>query len=370
MPSRMDRCSSRDPSRVWKMRRKWWLSAGQVLDRDLRHQVQVELRSDPGQGPGQDLGAFVRPVFHQVVGSEQAHELADRGGVMAGPVSESGADHAGLQLEVQPGGHHRVVEARHHDYFVGELVVRSAPAAEFLAQRALLLLGHVLDDQHLEVGPVGPGRVSRAAVGLVEVVVELGVPDLPVVGIAGQGPVEPGHDRRAPVVLPGCEQPPDLLVGRHAGKGPEPLDGPEEFELRGHRLGQRLEGTLLAAGQRQLACCLFQPGPGVVPDLPQAVVRVRAFRHGNHLRDVRPRSGPARPGDRLKVTIYPQAGAPQGIWPSSRTAFRPRRRRRRSARPGLSSAGPRRPGRTARSSAARTGCSRFCCCPTGWWRCG
>ena len=80
---------------------------------------------------------------------------------MPGPVSEPGPDHAGLQLEVQPGGHQRVVEARYHDDLVGELVVRPAPAAEFLAQRALLLLGHVLDDQHLEVGPFGPDLVAE-----------------------------------------------------------------------------------------------------------------------------------------------------------------------------------------------------------------
>jgi hypothetical protein len=34
-------------------------AAGQVLDRDLRHQVQVELGPEPGQDPGQHLGPVV-----------------------------------------------------------------------------------------------------------------------------------------------------------------------------------------------------------------------------------------------------------------------------------------------------------------------
>ena len=108
--------------------------AGQVLDGDLRHQVQVQLRPDPGQGSGQDLGAFIWRVVHQVIGSEQAHELPERGRVVDGPVSKAAADHARLQPEVQPRGHQCVVEARHDDDLVDELIVRATPPAQLLAQ--------------------------------------------------------------------------------------------------------------------------------------------------------------------------------------------------------------------------------------------
>jgi hypothetical protein len=163
------------------------------------------------------------------------------------------ADHAGLQLEVQPGGHQRVVEARHHDDLVHERVVRTPPPAQFLAQRALLILGHVLDDQHLEVGPAGVGPFVRVRLATVGLILGSRVPGrATVVGVGGQGPVEPGHHRRAPVVLAGREEPPDLLEGVRAGKRPVPLDGPEQVKRFGDRLGQLVDGTSLAERQGEL----------------------------------------------------------------------------------------------------------------------
>ena len=208
---------------------------------------------------------------------------------MAGPVGEAAADHARLQPEVQPRGHQRVVETRHHDDLVHELVVRAAPPAEFLAQRALLVLGHVLHDQDLEVGPLGAGAglVGLARLAAVGVVLGVGVPGLAApVGVGGQRPVDPGHHRRAPVVLTGREQPAHLVEGLHAREGPEPLDGREDIQRLGDRVGQLLDRTLLGTVQGQLGGRLLQGGPGVGPDLPQTVVG--ASWHGNHLRDVPP----------------------------------------------------------------------------------
>ena len=288
-PSRMDRCSSSEPSRAWKMRRKWWLSAGQVLDGDLRHQVQVEFRPDPGQRPGEYLGAVVRRMLHQVVRSVDAHELCEQGRVVAGPVGEPAADHARLQPEVQPRGHDRVVETGHHDDLVDERVVRAAPPPQLLAQRALLLLGQVLDDENLEVRPVTAELLRRAGVAFVCVIFGTQIPGLAAaVGLGDQGPVGPAHHGGEPVVLTGGEQPLHLLEGLRAGKRPESLDRPEDIQQPGHRLGQLLDGTLLGVGQGQLSGRFLQAGPGIVPELPQAVVRQRlhADRHGNHLRDL------------------------------------------------------------------------------------
>ena len=160
------------------MRRKWWLhQACHVLDPDLRHQVQIQFRPDPGQRAGQDLGAVLGRVPHQVVGHDQVRELVERGGVVAGPVGEPAADHAGLQPEVQPGGHKRVLQAVEHDDLIDERVVWAAPLPHLLEQRALLLLGHVLDDQHLEVRPVLPDLLPRVDHEVEGVVVGGQVPD-------------------------------------------------------------------------------------------------------------------------------------------------------------------------------------------------
>ncbi len=288
-PSSRDRCSSSDPSLAWKMRRKWWLSAGQVLDGDLRHQVQVKLGPDLGQRPGQHLGTVIRAALHQVVSSVHAGQLREQGRILPGPVREPAPDHARLQPEVQPGGHHRLVETGHHDDLVDEPVVRAPPPPQLFPQRALLLLGQVLDDEHLEVGPVAAELLRRVAFAFVCVIFGTHIPGLTAaVGLGDQRPVGPAHHRGEPVVLTGGEEPLQLTDGLRAGERPESLDRPEHVQQPGHRLGQLPGGTLLAAGQGQLGGRFLQAGPGVVPQLPEAVVRQRleGDRHGNHLRDL------------------------------------------------------------------------------------
>ena len=271
------------------MRRKWWLSAGQVLDGDLRHQVQVKFRPDLSQRPGQHLGAVIRTAVHQVVSPVHAGELLEQGRILPGPVREPAPDHARLQPEVQPRGHHRLVETGYHDDLVDELVIRATPAPQFLPQRAFLLLGQVLDDEHLEVRPGAAELLRRAGIAVVSVVFGALVPGLAAaVGLRDKRPVGPAHDRGEPDVLAGGEEPLQHPDGRRAGERPESLDRPEHVQQPGHRLGQLPEGTLLAAGQGQLGGRFLQAGPGVVPQLPEAVVRQRleGDRHGNHLRDL------------------------------------------------------------------------------------
>jgi hypothetical protein len=107
-------------------------------------------------------------------------------------VGEPAAHHARLEPEVEPGGHDRVVHAGHHDDLIDERVVRAAPAAQLLAQHAFLRLAQVLDDQDLEIGPVGPGRLGPVDVAaLAGVVIGAQVPGLAApVGIGGQRPVD------------------------------------------------------------------------------------------------------------------------------------------------------------------------------------
>jgi hypothetical protein len=149
------------------------------------------------------------------------------------------------------------------------------------------VLGHVLDDQDLEVRAVVAAVLHRMGGVVQGIVFGAQVPGVAAaVGVGGQRPVDPPHQHGEPVVLARREQPPHLLEGRHAGEGPEPLDGAEEVEQPGDGLVQVLDRTVLGRGQQQLARCLLQAAPGVVPDLPRAVVRrlARAFRHRDHLR--------------------------------------------------------------------------------------
>jgi hypothetical protein len=53
--------------------------AGQILDGDLRHQVQVEFGPDSGQRSGKYLSAVIRRMVHQVVSSVDTANRASKG---------------------------------------------------------------------------------------------------------------------------------------------------------------------------------------------------------------------------------------------------------------------------------------------------
>ena len=221
-------------------------------------------------------------MVHQVIKPKAAHERRQRRRVMTGPVRDAAADYAGLQPVVDPRAHDRVLEAGHHDDVVDELVVRAAPAPQFVPQRALLRLAQVLHHQDLEVGPGGRGLLRGRARVLVRAVPTgraraLAVP----VGFGDQGPVDPADHRREPVVRPGREQPPHLLEALPAGKRPEPLDRREAIQQAADGPGRRVGRAALVPGQDQLSARLLQAGPAVVPELPQAVVGQRLLSDGH-----------------------------------------------------------------------------------------
>ena len=118
----------------------------------------------------------------------------------------------------------------------------------------LLLLGHVLDDQHLEVGPVFPDllhRLDHAVEGVV-VGVQIGCPS-GAERIGGQRIVDVGDQCGEPVVLARREQAPDLLERSDAGERPEPLDGPEYVEQAVDGVAQSVDRAVLGPGQHQLS---------------------------------------------------------------------------------------------------------------------
>ena len=126
--------------------------AGDVLDVDLGHQVQVELGPQLAQRCRQDLGALLgRVVVGQLVRHAGVDELRQRRQVPGRLVREAPPDHHRLQVDVEPRGDQRLVAAGHHHELVDEFVVGAAPLANLVAQRPFLGVGHLLDDEHLEV---------------------------------------------------------------------------------------------------------------------------------------------------------------------------------------------------------------------------
>ena len=149
--------------------------AGDVLDRRSRSSGTGRARAAAATAtwPGS------RPARRATCGPSSSSEILlstnsrERGQVAGRLVGEPAPDHARLQVDVEPRGDQRLVAAGHDDQLVDELVVGAAPAADLVAQRALLRFGHRLDDQHLEVRLVALGRwlvLELARIGSEDVV--------------------------------------------------------------------------------------------------------------------------------------------------------------------------------------------------------
>ena len=251
---------------------------GQVLDRDLRHQVQVELGPQPGQPARQDLRALVRRALGQILGNMAVDEVRQTGQIVGSSRGEAAADHAGLQVRVQARGDDGFLAAAHDDQLIDELIVWPAPAADFLAQGVLLRRGQRLDDEHLEVRAHGNGLLGNH-------ILEFGLPGVAVhyrpsaagaVGLCYQRSVDPGHHPGKPVVAGRREQVPGAPVGLLARECPVLLDRGEGIEQPRRRLDHAV-GRLTAQDRfRQSPARLFQPGPRIRAELPPAGVCPRA----------------------------------------------------------------------------------------------
>ena len=256
--------------------------AGNVLQRDLGHHVEVEFGTDPRDRLAQGLGAGVRREIHQIVRRAVVDEVLQGGQIPAGMVRESAFDHTGLDVEVDSSGDDCVLVTRHHDHLVDEFVVGSAPCAELLAQGTFLGLGHVLDDQHLEVRPrVGLDRCDGLPV---QRLLDGGGhrPGDPVpIGIGDQTTVDAGHRPGEPGVLTGREQPSALMEGQWARVGPVPFDRRQFVEQAGDPGEQGIQWPAGGGGRGQPVGRLLQTAPGVRPELRQAVVRAGSHCFGH-----------------------------------------------------------------------------------------
>ena len=192
---------------------------------------------------------------------------------------EAAPDDDGLQVDVEPRGDQRLVAAGDDDQFVAELIVRATPAANFLAKRAFLRFGHLLDDQHLEVqvlgGPDGVllqgARIDREHVRVVH---PRGVDLAAAVRLGGQSAIDARNGVGELVVVAGHELALHLGELRCAGVGPVGLQ-------RGQGGQQALAYAdvlvlQVAGGGRagKPIGRLVQSAPGVASELPRTVVGV------------------------------------------------------------------------------------------------
>ena len=261
-----------------------------VLDLDLGHQVQVELGTQPRQRLGQDLGALVwRLVVVELVGDLGVDEFRQRRQVAGRLVGEPAADDDGLQIDVEPGRDERLVAGCDNNELVDELVVGATPAADLLAQCALLSLGHRLDDQHFEVRLIAlrDGLVLELTwVGPEHVVfVQPGVLDITgAVPLGRERAIDPRDGVGELVVAARREQP------LHAGELRRARVGPVRFQRcqRGEQVSADRDVLFLELAVRgrlgESVGRLLQPAPGVASQLPDTVVRTRIIAHSRPFR--------------------------------------------------------------------------------------
>jgi hypothetical protein len=259
--------------------------AGDVLDLDLGHQVQGELGPQFGQRGGQDLRALVGGLMvGEFIGQFGVHELGQCRQVAGGLVGEPAADHDRVQIDIEACGDQCLVAAGHHHQFVDELVVGTAPAANFLAQHTFLRLGHRLHHQHLEVEVILPDvrpLLDRARVGREGVLLVVpGMLDITgAVGLGGQRPVDPGHRMGELVVAARGEQPLHLGELRRPGVSPIRFQRSEPGQQITADANVLLFQPACRGRPRQPIGGLLQPAPRVTAQLPDTVVRTRILRH-------------------------------------------------------------------------------------------
>ena len=210
---------------------------GNVLERHLGHEVQIQLGPQPGHPSSEHLGSLVGRTVHHVVVAAVLDEGAQLGQIVPRVMDEPPADHAGLQVEVQQHRHRPRLRSSGRRRLVDERVVGPAQAPQLFAQGTFLRTGHVIDDQHFEVGSGLPVVLMAQYVGAAErfTVEVLGGPLSAVaIGVRDQRAVDPGDEPGEAVVLSRSEQPPPVLECLHPGKRPVDLDRRQHVEQVGH----------------------------------------------------------------------------------------------------------------------------------------
>ena len=300
---------------------------------DTAEDVQVQLHEvflvveDPAADPEIEPGDGLHRAFGDQVGIELGAQLGDQAAEFGAVIlrvqrvdlvlplgavdvarqqrhleprlqRESGAHHDGLDVVVEQHRDQRVLKARHHDRLVLEGIFRPPHALHVGPQPAFLMLVHVIDDQHLEVGlghRARLGREHRLVVLLVlfgAVLVDRNVP--PPIGARGERPQCAMHRKCKLLVMAGGILAAHVVEGLHPRKRPVGLDhlqrGPKHLDALFQR-GHLPFRAALSEGIRRFA----QGRPAVRPQLDRGIVFVhRLHRFSLPLRRRKPRDASAK----------------------------------------------------------------------------
>ena len=200
--------------------------------------------------------------------------------------AEAAPDHHRLDGVVEQRRDQRVLDTRHEQRLVDEAVLRAAHAAQGLALQILLLLGQLIDDQHLEIGALALDR-ALVLLALFLFLLALGLGHLRAAPIAvAQHLADDSGDRLGEFgVLVFTEEVAEPMEQAVAGIGPVELDRTQHLQ---QTLGLGLKRLPLfrLLGASQLLGDAAQAGPAIAAQLLCAVIfgerlaALLAFLHG------------------------------------------------------------------------------------------
>ena len=171
----------------------------------------------------------------------------------------------------------RVLEARHDDDVVDEVVLGPAQAMQAVTQPANLVITAFVDEQHLEVRPLAL-VVARVAIVIVIFFAVLGEAQIDVtraVDAAGQRPHHAGNDVRELaeiLLLEQMPQKPEILVRGEGAVALEGIQQPHGFLCLSC---QRAHVGLAHVFFREPTGVFLEPVPGIETELSRTVVEVQ-----------------------------------------------------------------------------------------------
>ena len=213
--------------------------AGDILDRLVGHQVDVELRAQLRQQMDERGAIIARQDLRQVEIPDPRQIALQQFQLVPRFQREAIAHDHGLQIMIEQHADQRVLQAGHDDGFIDEGVLGAAHLAQANPQQALLMGAQIVDEQDLEIGP-GKQVVVLGLEGFFLLVLGLALNadrDGPApVGIAHERAYDSGdRTRQRRIILP-VQKLAELMAGVAARKNPIAFDGRQEVERPG-RLG-------------------------------------------------------------------------------------------------------------------------------------
>ena len=182
------------------------------------------------------------------------------------------------------------------DQVIDKGISGPAPSVHLLTQALLLCRRHGLNDEDLEVGPAEWIMLRAAENQILAVVAMLTLGDFiegtEAVGLRDKRAIDPSHQPCQAFPSSGGRKLLDNAEGRMARERPKLLQRRQCRALRVHSIGHALIDRLYPSQRGDdTPSRLLQPRPRICPELPPAVVRVRAgLIDHDQLLELRPRT--------------------------------------------------------------------------------